>query len=87
MADDPDVVAFVLGATSFTELLDNVELLSRIGRQDERIAAAVTTARTQTAATTARVRDARAEALANRTPGRRAGGRAAGGARPAGSLA
>ncbi len=65
MADDPDLVAFVLGATSFTELVDNVELLGRIGRQDERIATAVTTARSRAAATTSRVRDARVEALAN----------------------
>jgi murein DD-endopeptidase MepM/ murein hydrolase activator NlpD len=64
MADDPDLVAFVLGATSFSELVDNVELLGRIGRQDERIARAVTASRSRTAATAARVRDARVEALA-----------------------
>ena len=65
MADDPDAVAVIFGATSFTDLLDNVDLLSRIGRQDERIAAEVTTARLRTAETTARVRDAHAEALTN----------------------
>ena len=65
MADDPDAVAVIFGATSFTDLLDNVDLLSRIGRQDKRIAAEVTTARLRTAATTARVRDAHAEALTN----------------------
>jgi murein DD-endopeptidase MepM/ murein hydrolase activator NlpD len=65
MDDDPDAVAVIFGAMSFTDLLDNVELLSRIGRQDKQIAAAVTTARLRTAETTARVRDAHAEALTN----------------------
>jgi murein DD-endopeptidase MepM/ murein hydrolase activator NlpD len=64
MADDPDVVSFVLGAGSFTELIDNLDLLNRIGRQDERIAEAATRARTRTAASTVRVRAARAEAVA-----------------------
>jgi hypothetical protein len=38
MTDGPDVLTFVLGTSSFTDILDNLELLSRIGRQDERIA-------------------------------------------------
>ena len=41
MEGTPDVLAFVLGATSFGDLLDNVELLSDIGRQDASIAARV----------------------------------------------
>jgi murein DD-endopeptidase MepM/ murein hydrolase activator NlpD len=64
MADEPDLVGFVLGAGSFTELIENVELLDRIGRQDERIAAAASAARIRTAAAAARVRAARAQALA-----------------------
>jgi murein DD-endopeptidase MepM/ murein hydrolase activator NlpD len=64
MADEPDVVGFVVGATSFTELIDNLELWSRIGRQDERIAQRATVAKTRTVAATAEVRDAKAEALA-----------------------
>ena len=61
---DPDVVAFVLGASSISELLDDIDVLDRIGRQDERIARTATDARTRTAAATVRVRGARAEALA-----------------------
>ncbi len=41
MTDGPDVLSFVLGTSSFTDILDNLELLGRIGRQDERIAAQV----------------------------------------------
>ena len=63
MADEPDVVALLLGATSFTELLDNVELLDRIGRQDDRILTAARAARARTAAATARAREARADAV------------------------
>ena len=64
MADEPDVVSFLVGATSFTELIDNLELWNRIGRQDERIAGRATAAKTRTAAATAQVRDAKQEALA-----------------------
>ncbi|HEY7381678.1 MAG TPA: peptidoglycan DD-metalloendopeptidase family protein [Gaiella sp.] len=63
MADEPDPMSFVVGATSFADLIDNVELLNRIGRQDERIAARVKRTRTATAAAEAEARDARAEAL------------------------
>ena len=45
MTDGPDVLSFVLGTSSFTDLLDNLELLGRIGRQDERIAARVKASR------------------------------------------
>jgi murein DD-endopeptidase MepM/ murein hydrolase activator NlpD len=40
-SDSPDILSFALGTTSFSDLLDNVELLDRIGRQDEQIAAKV----------------------------------------------
>lgn len=45
MTDSPDALAFVLGTASFADLLDNLDLLGRIGRQDERIAAQVRDAR------------------------------------------
>ena len=61
MTDEPDVLSFVVGTSSFTELLDNVELLGRIGRQDERIAARVKHARNGVASARARTRLARTE--------------------------
>jgi murein DD-endopeptidase MepM/ murein hydrolase activator NlpD len=64
MSDDPDLLAVVLGAKSFDELLDNIDLLSRIGRDDERIADAATSARVRTAKATTRMRVARGKALA-----------------------
>ena len=45
MTDGPDTLAFVLGTASFADLLDNLDLLGRIGRQDERIAERVKSAR------------------------------------------
>ena len=36
--EPPDMLAFLVSATSFDEVIDNVELLNRIGRQDQRIA-------------------------------------------------
>ncbi len=58
MQDTPDAMSFVLGATSFGDLLDNIELLNDIGRQDARIVDRVAdgerkteVARQQTAAT------------------------------------
>ena len=39
MTDGPDALAFVLGTASFADLIDNIDLLNRIGRQDEEIAA------------------------------------------------
>jgi murein DD-endopeptidase MepM/ murein hydrolase activator NlpD/uncharacterized coiled-coil protein SlyX len=36
--EPPDALSFVLGATSFSDLLDHVELLNDIGKQDARIA-------------------------------------------------
>ena len=62
MADGPDALAFVLGTASFTDLLDNLDLLDRIGRQDERIAASVKSARDGVADARRRTRAARAEA-------------------------
>ncbi len=77
-SDSPDVISFALGTTSFSDLLDNLELLNRIGRQDERIAGTLDHARVElerTRATTKEARDgaARSEALiASRTEEQRA---------------
>ena len=62
MTDGPDTLAFVLGTASFTELIDNLDLLDRIGRQDERIATSVKSARDGVADARRRTRAARAEA-------------------------
>jgi murein DD-endopeptidase MepM/ murein hydrolase activator NlpD len=48
--EPPDMLAFLVSASSFDEVIDNVELLTRIGRQDKRIAAQVQRARDRTAA-------------------------------------
>ncbi len=45
MTDSPDTLSFVLGTTSFNELLDNIDMLSRIGRRDEEIASRVKASR------------------------------------------
>jgi len=77
-SDSPDLIAFALGTTSFSDLLDNLDLLNRIGRQDERIASTLNRARIdleQTRATTEQARRsaARSEALiSSRTTAQRA---------------
>jgi murein DD-endopeptidase MepM/ murein hydrolase activator NlpD len=48
--EPPDMLSFLVSASSFDEVVDNVELLNRIGRQDRRIAHQVERARTRTAA-------------------------------------
>ena len=48
--EPPDMLAFLVSATSFDDVIDNVELLNRIGRQDQRIAHQVQRARARTAA-------------------------------------
>jgi len=48
--EPPDMLAFLVSASSFDEVIDNVELLTRIGRQDKRIAAQVQRARDRAAA-------------------------------------
>ncbi len=67
-SDSPDLIAFALGTTSFADLLDNLEILNRIGQQDEQIASSLDRTRTelqQVRAATERARhdSARAEAL------------------------
>jgi murein DD-endopeptidase MepM/ murein hydrolase activator NlpD len=59
MQETPDALSFVLGVESFSDLLDQVELLNDIGRQDARIASRVDRAERATArarAETARTR-------------------------------
>jgi murein DD-endopeptidase MepM/ murein hydrolase activator NlpD len=62
MTDGPDTLSFVLGTASFSDLIDNLDLLGRIGRQDEEIAARVKHARDGVADARRRTTVARAEA-------------------------
>jgi murein DD-endopeptidase MepM/ murein hydrolase activator NlpD len=48
--EPPDVLAFLVSASTFDEIIDSVELLSRIGRQDQRIARQVEKSRAEAAA-------------------------------------
>ena len=48
--EPPDLVSFLVSASSFDEVIDSVELVSRISRQDQRIAKQVERARIQAAA-------------------------------------
>jgi murein DD-endopeptidase MepM/ murein hydrolase activator NlpD len=61
MTDGPDVLSFIVGTSSFTDILDNLELLSRIGRQDKRIATEVRVARDGVAEARRETRIAREE--------------------------
>jgi murein DD-endopeptidase MepM/ murein hydrolase activator NlpD len=63
MTDGPDALSFVLGTASFADLLDNLDLLGRIGRQDEEIAARVKLARDGLSDARRRTSVARAEAV------------------------
>jgi murein DD-endopeptidase MepM/ murein hydrolase activator NlpD len=76
--EPPDMLAFLVSASSFDEVIDNVELLTRIGRQDQRIAHQVATAKARTAAErratiqTKRLQTAAVSAIAERTAEARA---------------
>jgi murein DD-endopeptidase MepM/ murein hydrolase activator NlpD len=48
--EPPDMLSFLVSASSFDEVIDNVELLTRMGRQDRRIATEVADAKANTAA-------------------------------------
>ena len=61
-SDTPDLIGFALGTTSFSDLMDNLDLLSRIGQQDERIASSLARARSELEETRAATRRARDEA-------------------------
>ena len=62
-SDSPDLIAFALGTTSFADLLDNLELLNRIGQQDERIASSLDRTRTELQQTRAATEQARQDAV------------------------
>ena len=62
MTDELDALSFALGTSSFTDVIDNLELLGRIGRQDERIAARVKQARDGVREARRKTRAARVEA-------------------------
>ena len=48
--EPPDVLSFLVSASSFDDVIDSVEFMSRIGQQDERIARLVETAKRRAAA-------------------------------------
>jgi murein DD-endopeptidase MepM/ murein hydrolase activator NlpD len=48
--ESPDVLSFIVSASSFSALIDNIEFLNRIGLQDERIAREVAEAKAKAAA-------------------------------------
>jgi murein DD-endopeptidase MepM/ murein hydrolase activator NlpD len=48
--EPPDLLAFLVSASSFDDLIDNVEFLERAGAQDQRVARQVERARTRAAA-------------------------------------
>jgi murein DD-endopeptidase MepM/ murein hydrolase activator NlpD len=59
-ADNPDTIAVVLSASSFSDLLDQLDYLRAIGDQDRRIADEVDTAKKAMAAARARTSETRA---------------------------
>lgn len=62
MSDSPDLLSFLVGSSSFTDVLDNIEVLQRIGRQDERILERVAAAERALRELRAQTRSDRAEA-------------------------
>jgi murein DD-endopeptidase MepM/ murein hydrolase activator NlpD len=48
--EPPDMLSFLVSASSFDDLVDNVDFLERIGRQDQRVAAEVARAKRNAAA-------------------------------------
>ena len=76
--EPPDALAFLVSATSFDEIIDSVELLSRIGGQDRRIARQVEKARIAAAAErkatmgTRRLQEATVSVIGSRTDEARA---------------
>jgi murein DD-endopeptidase MepM/ murein hydrolase activator NlpD len=71
--EPPDMLAFLVSASSFDDLIDNVEFLTRIGRQDQRIARQVDRAKNRAAAerratiSTKRLQAATVSLIASRT--------------------
>lgn len=71
--EPPDMLAFLVSASSFDDLIDNVEFLTRIGKQDQRITRQVDRARNRAAAerratiSTKRLQAATVSVIASRT--------------------
>ncbi len=63
ISDTPDALSFALGSSSFSDLLDTIELMNRIGRQDKRIATTVKRTTRELAHARAETRRDRAEAV------------------------
>ena len=62
--DRPDAVSFVFAASNFSDLLDQIEFLNDIGRQDERIAARVRDAKNSMRITRERTKHIRVRVVA-----------------------
>lgn len=62
-SDPPDLIGLALGTTSFSDLVDNVDLLNRIGRQDDRVASDLERARSELERTRAATSTARRSAV------------------------
>jgi len=62
--DRPDAVSFVLAASNFADLLDQIEFLNDIGRQDERIATRVRDAKNSMRITRERTKHIRVRVVA-----------------------
>jgi murein DD-endopeptidase MepM/ murein hydrolase activator NlpD len=65
MDEPPDMLSFLVSASSFDDLVDNADFLDRIGRQDQRVAAEVDRAKRNAAAVrAATIRTRRLQAAA-----------------------
>ncbi|MSO57680.1 MAG: hypothetical protein EXQ77_01405 [Thermoleophilia bacterium] len=62
LADEPDILSFAIGTITFTDLIDNMELLARIGQQDRVIVRRVAAARDAIWLARRTTREARVEA-------------------------
>lgn len=60
VTEQPDTVSYVLSATNFSELLDQLEFMKDIGRQDKKVAVEVNSAKVEMATTRYRTRKIRA---------------------------
>ncbi len=60
VTEQPDTVSYVLSATNFSELLDQLEFMENIGRNDKKVAVEVNRAKDEMAATRFRTRKIRA---------------------------
>ena len=82
--EPPDMLAFLVSASSFDEVIDNLDFLTRLGRQDRRIAGTVEQARSRTAAERRATISTRKQQAATVSVDRGANGRGAGRTRSTG---